>query len=75
MKTREQICIELLNFAMKFEAKEKIVGEITALELASVIIPYISTCPICNTENFENKSCWLCNVGVLFSQTFNKIEN
>jgi phosphatidylglycerophosphatase A len=76
LKTREQICIELLNHAMKFDANEKVVDEITALELASVIIPYISICPVCNTENFENKKCWLCNVGSLFLQNIDKkIEN
>lgn len=74
MKTLEQICIELLNYAIKFEAHQKVINDVTALELASVVIPYISVCPICKSENFTNKECWLCNVGNLYFIN-KKIEN
>lgn len=65
MKSIEQIAIELLRHCVTHGILMPlpILGGLTALDLASLAVSQIDTCPKCGATAWVNIDCELCAVG------------
>ncbi len=54
--------VELLRCALSWDANARIVGNVTAKELARVVAQVIHTCPSCGSTAWVNIDCATCNV-------------
>ena len=62
MRTNEQIAYEVLCCAIAHEPASKIVGNVSAMELAKIAAAQITACPKCGAEAWCNIDCDLCGV-------------
>jgi hypothetical protein len=59
-RTTEEIAVELLKCAVGWEPTARLLGNVTAAELATVAAHHILTCPNCGAEAWVNLDCALC---------------
>lgn len=62
MRPLETIAVELLQSSISWEPDARLVGNVTAMELALVAAFIITSCPVCGAEPWVNIDCQLCNV-------------
>jgi hypothetical protein len=66
MRTMEQIAVDALKCAISWEPGARLLGNVTAQEVARLAAPHIDTCPKCGATAWVNIDCDLCRaVGVL----------
>lgn len=58
----ESVAVELLRCALSHDAGARLVGNITAREIAAVASKQITRCPQCGSEPWVGIDCWLCLV-------------
>lgn len=61
-RTTEEIAIELLKYAVSWDPPARVLGNVTAEELARLAAPLITSCPNCGAEAWVNIDCPLCLV-------------
>lgn len=62
----EQISVDVLKCAVGWEPEAKLIGNVSALEVARLAIPNIDSCPKCGATAWVNIDCDLCMmVGVI----------
>ena len=60
MRSLEQIAGELLTCSLTWEREAKIIGNVTAFELALLAVSRISTCPQCGADAGADIDCSTC---------------
>ena len=56
----DEIAVEALRAAVAWEPNAKLLGDVTAVELARLALPHITQCPACGSEAWVNIDCPLC---------------
>jgi hypothetical protein len=59
-RTAEEVAVELLKCAVGWEPSARLLGTVTAAEIATVAAHHILTCPSCGAEAWVNIDCELC---------------
>lgn len=63
MRSVEAIAQDLLTHAASWAPDTRLLGNITAMELAKLAARNITTCPLCGSEAWVNIDCEACAVG------------
>lgn len=58
----ETIAVDVLRCAMAWEPDAKLIGNVTARDVARLAVSAIDTCPSCGATAFVNIDCMLCNI-------------
>ena len=61
-RSREQVATELLRCAVAWEPGARVLGNVTAHELAAYVICDFTSCPLCGAEPWVDIDCELCRV-------------
>jgi hypothetical protein len=64
MKSVETIANEVLRCALSWERDARLLGDVTAEEIAILAISAIITCPICGATAWANIDCDVCSIAV-----------
>lgn len=59
-RTPEAIALDVLQFAIAQEPNLRVIGNVTAREIAVLAVRSITTCPKCGAEAWVNIDCDLC---------------
>ena len=60
MKSREEIAATVLKCAVACMPEARLIGNVTAKELAFIVAPLITSCPKCGAEPWCDIDCDLC---------------
>lgn len=60
MLNREAVAAEMLRCAFSWEMDARLIGNLTAAEIASVAAASLTQCPRCGAEAWVNIDCWVC---------------
>ena len=62
MKNREQVAKDLLECALSCEPYARLIGNVTAYDIAALAASCLTSCPKCIAEPGCNIDCDLCDV-------------
>jgi hypothetical protein len=60
--SREKIAADVLECALSHEPTSRLLGNVTAREIAALAASCITSCPLCGAEPWVNIDCRLCTV-------------
>lgn len=61
MRTPEQIAVAVIKSLLGVGPLYRVCGDVTSLELCSLLVEHLTSCPKCGTEPGCNIDCDLCN--------------
>lgn len=61
MRDRDKIAVDVLRGAIKMDRDARVLGNVTAAELAAIVAPIVDTCPKCGATAWVDIDCELCN--------------
>jgi hypothetical protein len=69
MRSRDQIAADILQCAVTHAPASRLIGNVTAMEIAALVVPLLIVCPKCGAEAWVNIDCDLCAVGRGYEET------
>jgi len=60
MLNRAAVAAGMLRCAFSWDMNARLIGNLTAAEIASVAAAYLTSCPRCGSEAWVNIDCWVC---------------
>jgi len=62
MRQIEPIAVDMLHAALTWEPEVKLIGDVSAEEIAKLAASCLSCCPLCGSDPGVNIDCELCPV-------------
>jgi hypothetical protein len=61
-RNNNEVAVELLKCAICWNTDARVLGNVTAVELARFCAAQIITCPVCGSEAWVNIDCKICSI-------------